>query len=173
MLVSRDRKNALNLNYLLGSTFSRVVNAILSSGWFPLTRGFPYGVSWVFDVQRLMRTRSLGVVFDVGANIGQTSTVLVRYAPTAEIYCFEPGSIPFRVLQEKFQDRKNVHLLNTALGSRPQRLALQVGAIDQFDVQLIVMHAGDLQVVVEIAGQGLVVVHQGRPPCWSCQSGMK
>lgn len=126
MLVSCDRKYALNLNYLLGSTFSRVVNVILSSGWFPLTRGFPYGVSWVFDVQRLMRTRSLGVVFDVGANIGQTSTVLVRYAPTAEIYCFEPGSIPFRVLQEKFQDRKNVHLLNTALGSRPQRLALQV-----------------------------------------------
>lgn len=116
----------MSLNFLLGSTFSRSVAAILSSSWFPLTRAFPYGISWPFDVQRLMRTRSLGVVFDVGANIGQTSTTLVRYAPEAEIYCFEPALGPFRVLQAKFQNRKNIHPLNVALGSRPQRLALQV-----------------------------------------------
>ncbi|MDP2332362.1 MAG: FkbM family methyltransferase [Reyranella sp.] len=116
----------MSLKYLLGSAFSRSIDAILSSRWFPLTRRFPYGVSWVFDVQRLLRTRSLGVVFDVGANVGQTLTALLRYAPAAEIYCFEPGLIPFRALQAKFKDRKNAHLSNVALGSHPETLTLQV-----------------------------------------------
>ncbi|MGQ0584896.1 MAG: FkbM family methyltransferase [Reyranella sp.] len=87
-----------------------------------------------------MRTRALGVIFDVGANIGQTATVLVRHAPDAEIYCFEPGQGPFRALQAKFQNRKNMHLLNVALGSHPQKLALQVS--ENSELNTLVPRAG-------------------------------
>lgn len=116
----------MNLKYLIGTAFSRSLDALLSSRFFPLTRAFPHGVSWMFDVQRFLGTRSLGVVFDVGANTGQTVTALMRYAPRAEIYSFEPGLAAFRALEAKFGNRRNIHLFNVALGAHPDRLALQL-----------------------------------------------
>jgi len=116
----------VNLKYLLGAGFFRAIEAVVSSPVFPLTRYFPRGVFWMFDIQRFMGTRSLGVLFDVGANVGQTLKTLLRHAPGAKIYGFEPALEPFRVLEANFGGRSNVDLRNVALGARPDRLALQL-----------------------------------------------
>lgn len=62
----------MTFRHFLGATFSRCIDAVLRSKYFPLTLAFPRGVSWPFDIQRFLGTRSLGVLFDVGANTGQT-----------------------------------------------------------------------------------------------------
>ena len=116
----------MNLKSLIGTIFSRSLDALLSSRFFPLMRVVPHGISWVFDLQRFMGTRSLGAVFDVGANAGQTVTALIRYAPRAEIYSFEPGVQAFRALEAKFSGFKNVHLFNVALGAQVERRALHM-----------------------------------------------
>lgn len=101
---------------------------MLASRHFPLTRYVPYGVSWLYDLQRFMGGRSLGVLFDVGANVGQTLGHLLKYAPDAEIYSFEPTDSAYATLAANFGGRQNVHLQKIALGSRPATMALQVRA---------------------------------------------
>ena len=107
----------MNWKHSIGSTYYSAVRAILSSSYFPLTRYFPSGVSWLFDVQRFMVLILLGVVFDAGANTGQTVQDILRHAPKAEIYTFEPASNTFQILSEKFDNLKNVHCFNVALGA--------------------------------------------------------
>ena len=88
----------MNLKYFLGASYFRTIEAVVSSPAFPLTRYFPRGIFWMFDIQRFLGTRSLGVLFDVGANTGQTLKTLLHHAPKAKIYSFEPTLETFRIL---------------------------------------------------------------------------
>ena len=57
------------------------------------------------------------VVFDVGANVGQTLAILTRSAPDADIYAFEPVTAAYRKLLIQAKGRSNVHCVNAALGA--------------------------------------------------------
>lgn len=118
----------MGLKYRIGAAVDAALQATLASRHFPLTRYVPYGMSWLYDLQRFMGGRSLGVLFDVGANVGQTLGHLLKYAPDAQIYSFEPTDGAYATLSAKFGGRKNVHLQKMALGSRPGTMALQVRA---------------------------------------------
>lgn len=63
------------------STLNSVLNAVLSSQAFPLTRYFPRSISVFYDIQRFSQKKDLKVLLDVGANVGQTATGLVQYFP--------------------------------------------------------------------------------------------
>ena len=76
----------------------------------------PYGHNWTYDLRRF-GGRSIGPIFDVGANIGQTAWALVRYFPSDPIYCFEPVAGAFDTLQRVYGHR--VHCIRKALGSAP------------------------------------------------------
>ena len=123
----------MNLKLFLGTTFFRILESMVSSRAFPLTRYFPRGVFWVFDIQRFLGTRSLGVLFDVGANKGQTLTALLRHAPDAKIYSFEPALETFRILEGRFKGRENARLRNIAIGAQSGRLALQLSEDSQLN----------------------------------------
>jgi FkbM family methyltransferase len=116
----------VGLKYRIGAAFDGALQATLASRHFPLTRYVPYGVSWLYDLQRFMGTRSLGVLFDVGANRGQTLGHLLKYAPDAQIYSFEPTESAFATLSSTFGNRRNVHLQKMALGSKSETMTLQV-----------------------------------------------
>jgi len=118
----------VGLKYRIGAALDAALQTTLASRHFPLTRYVPHGVSWLYDLQRFMGGRSLGVLFDVGANVGQTLGHLLKYAPDAQIYSFEPTDGAYATLSAKFGGRKNVHLQKMALGSRPGTMALQVRA---------------------------------------------
>lgn len=107
-----------NWRYLIGSQAHVALDAVLSSQRVPLTRYFPRGKYWMYDAQRFAGTRHFDVIFDVGANVGQTASDLVRYFPKAQIYCFEPVSSTFDILASKFGTQTNVRCVRQALGSR-------------------------------------------------------
>jgi FkbM family methyltransferase len=50
------------------------------------------------------------VLFDVGANIGQTTEQLIKLFPTAQIHAFEPGADAFCALSAAYSARKEVNL---------------------------------------------------------------
>jgi FkbM family methyltransferase len=104
----------MGIKYLIGAAAGTVLETILRSRAFPLTRYFPRGVVWMYDAQRFIGTRKFNVIFDVGANIGQTAEGLLRFFPTAKIYCFEPVSSSFGILNARFG--KRVNCLQLALG---------------------------------------------------------
>lgn len=69
------------------------------------------------DMKRLVNNKREPVVFDVGANVGQSINRIREYLPEAKIYSFEPGPSSFKTLSEKYQNQPGIQLENLALGS--------------------------------------------------------
>jgi FkbM family methyltransferase len=68
-------------------------------------------------LQLLSRNNSIGMIFDVGAHIGQTTNELSLHFPEAEIYSFEPYSIVYSELQKRFRASTKIKTFNLALGA--------------------------------------------------------
>jgi FkbM family methyltransferase len=62
----------------------------------------------------------IDMIFDVGANIGQSASLFVERFPGAKIYCFEPFKAPFESLTTRFKQSGNISCFNVGLGDRPQ-----------------------------------------------------
>ena len=110
----------------IGRAIDRLEDLILSSSLFPLTRYVPHGHSCWYDIQRFASTRELGVIFDVGANVGQTARRLIKYFPNACIYCFEPSSDSYKKLHAVYGWRRNVHCIPMALGGAFESLSEKI-----------------------------------------------
>ena len=105
------------IRWWIGSSLNSSVNGILSNQAFPLTRYFPQGYSVLYDVQRFSQRKQLNVLFDIGANVGQTANGLVQYFPKSSIYCFEPVSATYNTLSQKFSKYSNVSCIQKGMGS--------------------------------------------------------
>ncbi|HEV2694089.1 MAG TPA: FkbM family methyltransferase [Verrucomicrobiae bacterium] len=62
------------------------------------------------------------VIFDVGANIGQSSVWFSEVFPQATIHAFEPFSIIYKRLEETVAGRSHVHLHQFAIGKANSEL---------------------------------------------------
>ncbi len=71
-----------------------------------------------FEDMRRLSASSRPVVFDVGANVGQSIQQFREYFRNAEIHAFEPGEKAFRELAKNTQGLAGVHIVNGGLGSR-------------------------------------------------------
>lgn len=80
-------------------------------------------------MQRFAGKRNFDVIFDVGANIGQTAWEFVRYFPTAQIYCFEPSEPSFKILKQRYGGK--VHCIQKALGAAVEARALHVQELSE------------------------------------------
>lgn len=105
-----------SLKYAIGRAANRAMHAALRHPWFPLAREVPNGLSTWYDIQRLAGRRDLCVIFDVGANVGQTAYQLVRYFPRAQIHCFEPVALTFQQLSKQYGTQVTCHRM--ALGDK-------------------------------------------------------
>ncbi|WP_442507131.1 FkbM family methyltransferase [Novipirellula sp. SH528] len=80
-----------------------------------------FGVDWLDDAARIAREgwhpsfTKLDVVFDVGANVGQTASKLVQRISPKSIYSFEPVESTFAELQVNTKTLSSVHCLNFGL----------------------------------------------------------
>jgi len=72
------------------------------------------------DMRRLCRAAGPAVLFDVGANEGQTVTHFRAAFPDALIHAFEPGAAAFAALQRRHALTPGVTLNNVALGARKE-----------------------------------------------------
>jgi FkbM family methyltransferase len=57
------------------------------------------------------------IVFDVGANRGQSIAFFKKMFPSVTILAFEPSPRVFLKLQKKWENKKNVSLFELALGA--------------------------------------------------------
>ena len=56
------------------------------------------------------------MIFDVGANIGQSASKFINEFPNSKIHSFEPVSNTFQALQKRFGENSNLTIVKTALG---------------------------------------------------------
>jgi FkbM family methyltransferase len=72
---------------------------------------------------RRLAKRPSPVVFDVGANVGEYSTLLVRNCSAARVWAFEPHPTTFKHLQSEAK-KSGFSALNLGLSDRPGRATL-------------------------------------------------
>jgi FkbM family methyltransferase len=96
-------------------------------------RVWPFGIDVCRDIKNALPAFQADVVFDVGANVGQSAAKFLRCFPQSHIYCFEPAGQTFRQLRENFKGNERVHSFQVALGASKGkgRLLLQ-GSPDVF-----------------------------------------
>ncbi len=74
------------------------------------------GINLHVDLQRIFRGRVPKVIFDVGANVGQTALEFSAVFPTTLIYSFEPISSTYSKLVGNVADMPNIVPHKIALG---------------------------------------------------------
>jgi FkbM family methyltransferase len=85
----------------------------------------PRGVDVYADLRRLPGGFLVQTVFDVGANIGQTSRSLSEVYPSAQIFAFEPFKSTFEKLQENTRHLPTVQAYQVALGRKEESLLIK------------------------------------------------
>jgi FkbM family methyltransferase len=81
------------------------------------TKPLPIGRDLASDIHKLYPNLPIKTIFDIGANIGQTSRYFSHRFPKARILAFEPIQSTFTELQRNTAHLKRVSCFNYALGS--------------------------------------------------------
>src|SRR5262245_3318770 len=81
-------------------------------------RKFETGQDAYFDIKGIIGSETSPVIFDVGANLGQTIDVVREYFRTPTIHAFEPSGVAFEKLRQTHAKLPRVYLNNLALGSK-------------------------------------------------------
>ncbi|HEV2136883.1 MAG TPA: FkbM family methyltransferase [Terracidiphilus sp.] len=99
---------------------------------FPMQRAIKRSLSWIGrtlqivpigsllsdDVRRRLPHEDIQIIFDVGANVGQSAKGFVVNYPNATIYSFEPSPDTFSKLKSATQHTKRIRTFNLAFGNR-------------------------------------------------------
>ena len=117
--------------------------------YYAKRRYMPRGIDWAWDIRRMRAGHDLGVAFDVGANIGQTTALLLETFPGAAVHAFEPVKTTFDRLQRRFANAP--HFSGHRLAVSDQSGTVQVLSDPESQLNHIVARAdlstGDVEAV--------------------------
>lgn len=110
---------AQRARFWLGYGANSFTEWMLAEGRMPPVRWIPWGLSWCYDLRRCFASagKTPRMLFDVGANIGQTALHLHAHFPQATIHAFEPVPQTFEMLQKNISEKKHIIACDFALGS--------------------------------------------------------
>jgi FkbM family methyltransferase len=94
----------------------KIINRILRSLGFYMVSVDRLGVQLELDLCRLSKTEPIRVVFDVGANLGQSALRFADEYKKATIYSFEPVPETYKGLCRRVARLARVHAFNLAMG---------------------------------------------------------
>ncbi|MET3580134.1 FkbM family methyltransferase [Mesorhizobium robiniae] len=95
--------------------------------------------SWIADHQKLMPEAS--TVLDIGANVGQTTAVLLDAFPNARIHAFEPFPASAAKLRSRFRDQPRVTCVEAAADAESGTKTMHVHAELSVTNSLLPFHA--------------------------------
>jgi FkbM family methyltransferase len=87
---------------------------------------FDFGLDLWTDLKELFWRKKARVLFDVGANRGQTSVQLAAILPEAKIMAFEPNPNVFPELARKVAHLRQVTAIQAAFGEAQRRIDLNL-----------------------------------------------
>jgi FkbM family methyltransferase len=106
--------------------FLRQVVELLGYRYFKIAYQ-PVGLDYAHDVARLSGSATnVKVVFDVGANDGQTAEHYVRAFPSAQIYSFEPVAATYRCLLKRVSEWPRVRTFHLAFADSNRSARIQL-----------------------------------------------
>lgn len=113
-------KAVQRLRFWAGFGTSSFLEWMLSESRMPPVRFVPWGLSWCYDLRRCLHVggKQVRMLFDVGANTGQTALHFSTHFPSATIHSFEPVTYIFDQLTRSTARNKNIHCHPLALGAK-------------------------------------------------------
>jgi len=94
----------------------------------------PVGLDHAHDVARsLGSARNVKVVFDVGANVGQSAEYYVRAFPCAQIYSFEPFATTYKSLVERVSRWPRVRTFQLAFAQSSRAARIQLALVSRMN----------------------------------------
>jgi len=92
-------------------------SCLRTMGYRLINRKLRWGVDVWDDLQRLLPHHCFNVIFDVGANVGQSALFAAAAFPKAKIYSFEPVPSTFDLLEREVKKYPLITPVPLALGS--------------------------------------------------------
>jgi FkbM family methyltransferase len=99
------------------------------SGYRMYKNGCTHGYDCYLDIHKSLGQSGVKVVFDVGANVGQSTITYLEQFPQAQIYSFEPVVGTYRKLVETTKQHKRVHPYNLGMGREPGETTINVNPV--------------------------------------------
>ena len=110
----------------------RAGQRVKSSTGYRLLKTKRWGVDWLDDCVRIAKERwhpdfpSLDVIFDVGANTGQTARKLLQQASPRQVCCFEPVTSTYEQLRKAVVGFRSVRCFNFGLSDRDSQANINI-----------------------------------------------
>lgn len=106
---------------------SSIKDSLESLGIFIRFRSnMPIGFDWMSDLKNRTEIESFRTIFDIGANIGQTSLPLLRAFKLANIHAFEPTRHAYETLTRRAIQHDRLHCHHIAFGDSKGSLTIPV-----------------------------------------------
>lgn len=86
-----------------------------------ILKQLPRGLDFIHDVRPLLDAR---IIFDVGANIGQSAIPFAKKFVDADVHCFEPSRSTFTELVANTENIPSIHSHAIALSSTESKMQL-------------------------------------------------
>ena len=109
---------------MIKSTIKRLLSTSgVYAKWY---RNIPYGIDWMLDIDRIAGpTWTPRVIFDVGANIGQTTLELSKHWRGSDIHAFEPVASTFSMLRANVAVLPHAFCHHCGLGDAEKTLSVR------------------------------------------------
>lgn len=108
----------------------KLVEQLTHTRIYPL---LPRGIDVAYDIANSLPMYHTDIVFDVGANVGQSAKRYLGWFPRSHIYCFEPVRDTFHQLEDNLKGNDRIHCFQLALGSfKGKRKMVLQGTSDVF-----------------------------------------
>jgi FkbM family methyltransferase len=90
----------------------------------------PHGAELFADIGQAVGIDNIRMVFDVGANVGQSALHYAIRFPQAEIHAFEPVRGTFEKLEQAVRDNRRIHPQQCGMGKERGEAVINVSPIN-------------------------------------------
>ncbi len=104
------------------------IRSLLKAAGYEISRTDSFGRDALRDVQTIFEGSPVEIVFDVGANTGQSAMEFVTRLHPRTIHCFEPSQDAFGDLSQLSKAHPQIKANRMALGETPGVKALHINA---------------------------------------------
>lgn len=94
--------------------------------WLHKKKYLPIGFILEFDINDKIKYGKVEIIFDVGANVGQSYSFFRKTFQDAKIYSFEPINSSFEVLRDRVKKDKNCVIENIAFGEKNEEIVVKL-----------------------------------------------
>jgi FkbM family methyltransferase len=112
-------------------------NGLRQIGLLEAPKNLTFGVYWYYDLKYFLQEKTLDIVFDVGAHVGQTAKLITQHFPDSMIYSFEPVPRTYDLLTERMKPFPNVKPVNIAFGSELGQTEIKTVPLCQTNTLLV------------------------------------